>query len=93
VDRPVRLLCTAAGNGDLNAAKALIPWLNQALGMPTERVEHRIPSTVQVLEQMDSEQLARLVAKGPERRLRAVSKPADADGSGGDVGWRAQTVE
>jgi hypothetical protein len=44
VDKAVRLLCESAGAGDLAAAKALIPWLNQALGMPTERVEHRLPA-------------------------------------------------
>jgi hypothetical protein len=63
VDRAVRLLCTAAGTGDLAAAKALIPWINQALGMPSERVEHRTPSTLQELEEMDTEQLAMLVAE------------------------------
>lgn len=86
VDKAVRLLCTAAGNGDLNAAKALIPWLNQALGMPTERVEHRLPGGLEELEQLEEAELERLVARGRERRrLQLVesavpaSVPADAD--------------
>jgi hypothetical protein len=62
----------AAGNGDLQAAKALIPWLNQALGMPTERVEHRRPS--RELEQMDEEQLERLVAQGRRKRMKLVGE-------------------
>jgi hypothetical protein len=83
VDRAVKLLCRSAGNGDLQAAKALIPWINQALGMPTERVEHRPPSTLQELKEMDTAELERLVATGRERRLRAaraVPGPAGADG-------------
>jgi hypothetical protein len=72
VEKAVKLLCRSAGGGDLAAAKALIPWLNQALGMPTERVEHRPPSTLHELEKMDTAELERLVARGRERRLRAV---------------------
>jgi hypothetical protein len=72
VERAVKLLCRSAGNGDLQAAKALIPWLNQALGMPTERVEHRPPSTLTELQEMDTAALEALVARGREQRLRAV---------------------
>ena len=72
VEKAVKLLCRSAGGGDLAAAKALIPWLNQALGMPTERVEQRPPSTLQELEQMDTAELERLVARGRERPLRAA---------------------
>jgi hypothetical protein len=72
VDRAVRHLVTAAADGDLAAAKALIPWLNQALGMPTERVEHRLPARLEELDAMDEAQLERLVATGRGRRLRAV---------------------
>jgi hypothetical protein len=83
VERAVKLLCRSAGGGDLAAAKALIPWLNQALGMPTERVEHRPPSTLEELEQMDTAELERLVARGREQRLqaiRAVPGPAGTEG-------------
>jgi hypothetical protein len=72
VDRAVRHLVTAAADGDLAAAKALIPWLNQVLGMPTERVEHRLPARLEELDAMDEAQLERLVATGRGRRLRAV---------------------
>jgi hypothetical protein len=80
VDKAVRLLCRSAGDGDLAAAKALIPWLSQALGMPTERVEHRVPSSLDELEQMSTEELERLVAEGRAERLqglRAVPEPSD----------------
>jgi hypothetical protein len=83
VERAVRLLCKSAGGGDLAAAKALIPWLNQALGMPTERVEHRRPSDLEELQEMDSEQLERLVAQGREQRLQALRvlpRPAGTEG-------------
>jgi hypothetical protein len=46
--------------------------------MPTERVEHRTPSTRQELEELSTEQLAMLVAEGRERRrLRAVPDASD----------------
>jgi hypothetical protein len=72
VERAVKLLCQSAGGGDLAAAKALIPWINQALGMPTGRVEHRPPATLTELREMDTAELERLVASGRERRLRAA---------------------
>ena len=78
VDKAVRLLCTAAGNGDLNAAKASIPWLNQALGMPTDASSPGCPARLEELERMDEKQLERRVAKGHERRLRAVPGPEAA---------------
>ncbi len=56
------MLCDSAAAGDLKSAQALIPWINQALGTPTERVEHRIPGTLEELEQMDTAQLEALVA-------------------------------
>jgi hypothetical protein len=55
----------------------LIPWIDQALGKPTERVEHRVPSSLDELEQMSTEELERLVAQGREQRSRAVPEPAD----------------
>src|SRR3954470_15961617 len=56
VERAVRLLCRSAGGGDLQAARALIPWLNQGLGMPTERVEHRSPSTLAEVQELSSDE-------------------------------------
>jgi hypothetical protein len=82
VEKAVKLLCRSAGGGDLAAAKALIPWLNQALGMPTERVEHRPPSTLREIQEMDTAELERLVARGRER-LRAVGAvPGTASAEG-----------
>jgi hypothetical protein len=70
----VRLLCDSAAAGDLKSAQALIPWINQALGMPTERVEHRKLSSLEELEQMDTAELQAL-AEGRRRRLERLSLP------------------
>jgi hypothetical protein len=80
VQRAVTLLCEAAGSGDLAAAKALVPYLDQALGKPTERHEHRVPSTVEGLESLDQASLERLVAQGRARRLGLRAAPEPADG-------------
>jgi hypothetical protein len=84
VDRAVRHLVDAAAGGDIAAAKALIPWLNQALGMPQERVQHTTPSTLEELERMDKGELDELVARGRQRRLRALRVVPDAPD------WRAR---
>jgi hypothetical protein len=77
LDRAVKLLCRSAGNGDLAAAKALIPWINQGLGMPTERVEHRVPQSLRELEELSTEQLAVLVEEGRRRRLESLPPPPE----------------
>jgi hypothetical protein len=81
VQRAVTLLCEAAGSGDLAAAKALVPYLDQALGKPTERHELRVPSSVEEIEQLSETELVRLVAHGRAKRLalRAVPEPAAGD--------------
>ena|SRR5215207_5706567 len=71
----VGLLCDSAAAGDLKSAQALIPWINQALGMPTEPVEHRVPGSLDELEQMDTAQLEALVAEGRRKRLNSLSLP------------------
>jgi hypothetical protein len=81
VEKAVKLLCQSAGGGDLAAAKALIPWLNQALGTPTERVEHRAPTRLEDLQSMSTEQLERLVADGRAKLQRLESEGYE----GGDV--------
>jgi hypothetical protein len=85
VESAVRLLCRSAGGGDLAAAKALIPWINQALGMPTERVEHRPPSTLQDLEKMHTAELERLVAEGRAKRLQRLESERLREGVDGGV--------
>jgi hypothetical protein len=72
VHQAVCLLCDSAAAGDLKSAQALIPWINQALGMPTERVERRAPSSLEELEQLSTAELEALVAAGRKRRLAAV---------------------
>jgi hypothetical protein len=59
----------------LKSAQALIPWIKQALGMPTERVQHRTPSSLEEQEQMDTAELEALVAEGRRKRLNALSLP------------------
>lgn len=77
VDRAVRLLCDAAGAGDLASAKALLPWIDQALGRPTERTEITHPSTPSEVESLDDQALRALVAEGRAARLRAVEDEPD----------------
>jgi hypothetical protein len=88
VDRAVWLLCRSAGGGDLQAAKALIPWINQALGMPTERVEHRAPTSLEDIESMSTAELERLVAEGRAKRLQRLEseRVGGGDGGGGVAG-------
>jgi hypothetical protein len=77
VDRAVRYLVDAAANGDINAAKGLIPWIDQALGRPVERVEHRAPTGLEDLEFMSTEELERIVREGRARRLQREADDGD----------------
>ena len=76
----VQLLADDAANKDaphtqrLKSAQALIPWLNQALGMPTERVERTVPQSVDELQAMSTADLAALVAEGRARGLSSGSR-------------------
>jgi hypothetical protein len=82
VQKAVTLLCEAAGSGDLAAAKALVPYLDQALGKPTERLEHRTPTGLEDLEFMSNEELARILAQGRAKRLgRMESERKDDEDS------------
>jgi hypothetical protein len=63
VARTVEHLLNAGAAGDLAAAKALVPWIDQAYGKPTERVEFKQPSTWEELETLSEEDLERLVAQ------------------------------
>jgi hypothetical protein len=70
----VALLADSAAGGDLKSAQALLPWIDQALGRPTERHEVTTPTSLEDLESMDTGALERLVAEGRARRLRAVGE-------------------
>jgi dipeptidyl aminopeptidase/acylaminoacyl peptidase len=70
VARTVEHLLDAGAESDLAAAKALVPWIDQAYGKPTERVEHKYPTSIDELKDMDDEQLVRLVAEGRRKRLQ-----------------------
>jgi hypothetical protein len=72
----IHLLADQASRGDVKSAQALIPWLNQGLGMPTERLEHRTPGSRAELEGLETEQLEQIVAERRRSRLHAVDEPA-----------------
>lgn len=71
VQRTVTVLLDMAADGDKDAAKALIPWLNQGLGMPTERVQVSRPESAEDLASMPTAQLRDFVAERKRRRQQA----------------------
>lgn len=73
VQATVETLLDMAADGDRQAALALIPYLNQGLGMPTERVEMSQPETAADLAAMGTDDLARWAAA---RRQAAAAAPA-----------------
>jgi ribosomal protein L17 len=72
VRRTVEHLLTAAATGDRAAAQSLLPWIDQALGRPTERVEQTQTRTIEDVRALDPASLQALVAEGRAARLRAV---------------------
>ena len=80
VQKAVTLLCEAAASGDLAAAKALVLYLDQALGKPTERHELRVPSSVEEVEQLSDAELERIVAQGRAKRLALRPAPGPTEG-------------
>jgi len=70
VRRTVEHLLTAAATGDRAAAQALLPWIDQALGRPTERVETTSTRTVEDVRSLDPASLQALVAQGRAARLK-----------------------
>ena len=79
INKAISVLARSAADGDVRSAQALIPWVNQALGMPTERVEVSDPTTLDDLEGMTSAQLEAKVAEGRARRLRLVQEQEQED--------------
>jgi hypothetical protein len=67
VEQALDHLLTAAATGDLKSAQALLPWIDQALGRPTERVEQLAPTSKQDLDKLGTKELEALVAQGRER--------------------------
>lgn len=72
----VQHLARRFGAGDMEAARTVIPWLNQGLGMPTSPVELVVPGSPEDVESMPTSQLAALVAEG-RRKLHAVPDESD----------------
>jgi hypothetical protein len=72
IDATIDGLALAAGTGDREAAKLLLPWLDQGLGRPTEHVEVTQPASLQDLEHLPTQELELLVAQGRARRLQLV---------------------
>jgi hypothetical protein len=70
--RVIDTLMDMAAAGDTGAAKALIPYMNQGFGMPTERVEVLTPESRADIESMPTDQLAQLVERKRRARLAAV---------------------
>jgi len=70
LERAIRHLVASAANGDIRSCQALLPWIDQALGRPTERVEAVTATVPDDVTRMDTEDLAALVARGREQRLR-----------------------
>ena len=68
VRRTVQLLLDAASQGDLAAAKLVLPYVNQALGNPTETVAVATPSTADEVASLPTAALVDIVR---ERRRRA----------------------
>lgn len=68
--RVVDTLMDMAASGDVTAAKALVPWMNQGLGMPTETVHVTTPESLTDLERLGTADLAAYVAQ--RRALRAA---------------------
>ena len=64
VQRAVEVLVDAAAAGDVAAAKLLVPYMNQAYGMPTERVHHEAPQTAADVAALPTAELLRLVREG-----------------------------
>jgi len=60
-----------ARDGDHKAQLALLPYLDQALGKPTERIEQA--SGAETLDRMATEDLAARVAQARRERLRLAS--------------------
>ena len=52
--------------------------------MPTERVEHRKPGSLEELEQMDTAELEALVAEGRRKRLDAFRSLPPSASTGND---------
>jgi hypothetical protein len=80
VDTALSLLIDDAADTSLapqqrrQAALAVLPYLDQALGKPTERVEHS--GGLEDVAQLSTAELAARVAAGRAQRLHAV--PSDA---------------
>lgn len=72
VAKVVNSLIDQAAAGDMKAQSLLLPYINQALGLPTERLEHSAPQDASQLRSASTEELEALVARGRSRRLAAV---------------------
>ena len=72
----LHVLATAAAAGDVRSAQALIPWLNQGLGMPTERIEASTSASAADLAALSTAELEALVEAKRSERLRLVDEQA-----------------
>jgi hypothetical protein len=81
IRRALHVLATAAASGDVKSAQALIPWLNQGLGMPTERIQTNTTLDADGLASLSTDELQEFVALKRRERLRQVdAQDAAQDG-------------
>jgi hypothetical protein len=72
VAKVVNALIDRAAAGDQRAQALLLPYIDQALGKPQERVEHTVPGSAEEIASASDESLRALVQRGREQRLRLV---------------------
>lgn len=70
--RAIEVLVDLAADGDRQAALALIPYMNQALGMPTERVQLEQPSSAADLASMGTAELQAYAAAARAKRAETA---------------------
>ena len=78
VEAAVQHLLDAAANGDLKAAQALLPWLDQAFGKAAGEAQES-PAHRLIFSELPTDQLAEIVAAGRARRLAVVAQPDDGE--------------
>lgn len=79
VAKVVNGLIDQAKAGDMKAQSLLLPYINQALGLPTERVEHTTPTTPDEVDRASTETLQDMVARARARRA-GQSAPDESTG-------------
>jgi len=72
-------LMDMAATGDISAAKSLVPFMNQGMGMPTETVHVVTPESKSDLENMNTADLSAFVQQRRLARAAAAQDSAASD--------------